>query len=166
MKPLCFFSMIAVFFLIFNNGLQAQTTQPKLDQLKLAQDFLVGTWKRVINKDSVELAETQQYDKAFVGNVYLVVNGKKSLRSTMSYFFSAKEGKFKGFWLWPTGGYRTWIGSYTSENKFSSNNVQDFNPEKVLSRSELVYDTPNSYTAIFYSLDGTKRGEYKWTRVK
>jgi hypothetical protein len=166
MKKFCLTTMIAVFFLIFSYGLQAQTTQLKLDQMKLAQTLFTGNWQRIINKDSVEVAEIQQYDKAFAENIYLIVNGKKTLRSTMIYGFSAKEGKFKGFWLWPSGRYSTWIGSFTAENKFSSNNVQDFNPEKVLSRSEMVYDTPNSYTAIFYKPDGTKGREYKLTRVK
>jgi hypothetical protein len=166
MKTLCLTTAIAVFLLCCFKGAQAQNVTPKLDQLKLGKAFFVGTWQHVISKDSLEISETQQYDKAFVTNSYLVVNGKKSLRSTDSYFFSSNDSNFKGFWLWPNGDYVTWIGSFTTEKKFSVDLVQDFNPEKILNKAEEILETPTNYTATFLNLDGTKSGEYKWTKVK
>jgi hypothetical protein len=166
MKTFCFTTVIAVFLLCCFNGVQAQNVTQKLDQLKLAKAFFAGTWQHVISKDSLEISETQQYDKAFVSNNYLIVNGKKSLRSTDSYFFSSEEGKFKGFWLWPNGDNVTWIGSFTTEKKFSFILVQDFNPEKIISKVEAILETPANYSATFFTPDGTKAGEYKWTKVK
>ena len=165
MKKLCFTTMIAVFMLLFTNGLQAQTTQPKLDQLKLWNAF-IGTWQQVISKDTIQISETQKYGNAFVGNVYLVVNGKKTFQFGVTTLYSPKEDNFKGFWFYPNGSYSTLIGSYTAENKVSYNFVENFNPEKVLRKAERINDTPDSYTAIFYKPDGTKGREYKWTRVK
>ena len=156
---------IAVFFLVCYIGVQAQTPQTKLDQLKLMQGG-VGTWQHVISKDSSEVMECQQYGNAFVQNTYLVVNGKKSLRYGIISLFSPKEDKFKGFWFRPSGSYSTFLSSFVSENKSRSDFVQNFNPEKVLYRTEGVSETPNSYTATFFKLDGTKSGEYKWTKIK
>ena len=166
MKKLCFTTMIAVFLLIFNNGLQAQTTQTKLDQLKLFKTLYVGTWQRVISKDTVQVLEIQQFGNAFVENIFLVVNGKKTFQFGISTVYSPKEDNFKSFWFYQNGSYNTSIGSYTSENKLSFNYVENFNPEKVLRKAEKIHDTPDSYTAVFYKTDGTKGGEYKWTRVK
>jgi len=165
MKKLCLSTAIAVFLLIFFNGVQAQTPQTKLDQLKLMQDG-IGTWQHVISKDSVEISENQQFGNAFVENVFLVVNGKKSFRFGISTVFSPKEGKFKSFWFRPNGSYSTLIGLWTTEKKFSSDYVQNFNPEKVLSKVEQVFETPKNMTATFFNLDGVKRGEYKWTKIK
>ena len=86
--------MIAVTMLFCSNGMQAQTTQKKLDQLKLMQG-MVGTSQHIINKDSTEVADMQQFGNAFVQNIYLVVNGKKSFRFGIITVYSPKEDKFK-----------------------------------------------------------------------
>ena len=57
-------------------------------------------------------------------------------------------------------------GSFTTEKKLCYDFVQNFNPEKIISKVENVMETPTNYTATFFNLDGTKRGEYKWTKVK
>ena len=158
-------SMIAAFLLLFTNCIQAQTTQAKLDQLKLTQVF-VGTWQHVISKDSIEIAEFQQYGNAFVENVYLVVNGKKSIEVMWNFGFSPKEGKFKIFQLRPSGNYSTWIGSFTTEKKFIGDRVQNFNPEKVLGKFEIEVETPTNFTVNFFNSDGVETLVQKVTKVK
>ena len=158
-------SMIAAFLLLFTNCIQAQTTQAKLDQLKLTQVF-VGTWQHVISKDSIEIAEFQQYGNAFVENVYLVVNGKKSIEVMWNFGFSPKEGKFKIFQLRPSGNYSTWIGSFTTEKRFIGDRVQNFNPEKVLGKFEIEVETPTNFTVNFFNSDGVKTLVQKVTKVK
>jgi hypothetical protein len=165
MKELCLTVLTALFCMIISNGVQAQTAQPKLDQLKLAQ-AMFGPMQHIISKDSLEISESQQYGNAFVQNVYLVVKGKKSFRYGTVTVYSPKEDKFKSFWFRPNGTYSTFISSFTAENKWSANSVQNFNPEKVLGKSEMILETPTNMTAIFYKPDGTKGGEYKWTKVK
>jgi hypothetical protein len=66
--------MIALFLLLLTGGIKAQTTQTKLDQLKLAQVFL-GAWQQNAGKDTVQISETQQYGNLFVQNVSLIVQG-------------------------------------------------------------------------------------------
>jgi len=165
MKKLCLTAVIAVFCMIISNGVQAQTTQTNLDQLKLMQVF-VGTWQHVISKDSIEIAEFQQYGNAFVENVYLVVNGKKSIEVMWNFGFSPKEGKFKIFQLRPSGNYSTWNGSFTTEKKFIGDRVQNFNPEKVLGKFEIEVETPTNFTVNFFNSDGVKTLVQKVTKVK
>ena len=65
MKTFCLTTIIAVFLLLCVDEIQAQTVAPKLDQLKLIQAW-IGSWQRVIGKDSVQVLEFQQYEKGFV----------------------------------------------------------------------------------------------------
>jgi hypothetical protein len=74
MKTFCKTTMIALFLLLLTGGIKAQTTQTKLDQLKLAQVFL-GAWQQNAGKDTVQISETQQYGNLFVQNVSLIVQG-------------------------------------------------------------------------------------------
>jgi hypothetical protein len=168
MKTFSLTIAIAVFLLYCFSGIQAQTPQTKLDQLKLIQEFVatISTMQHVISKDTVEVTEIQQYGNAFVQNMYRVVNGKKSFSHGMAWVYSPKEDKFKCFWFRPNGTYSTYIGSFTSEKKFGMDRVQNFNPEIVLGKVEMSMETPTSYTNIFYNLKGVKTGEYIWTKVK
>jgi len=58
------------------------------------------------------------------------------------------------------------IGSFTTEKKFCADIVQDFNPEKVLRRVEMVAETPENYTSTFINLDGVRSRPFKWYKVK
>jgi len=165
-KTLFLTTLVFVFLQVCSSGIQAQTAASNLDQLKLAQTFHIGTWQRNIGKDTVQVSETQQYGNAFVANVYLVINGKKSFSYAMNYGFSSKEGKFNGFTLFQNGNYGTWIASFTTEKKFCVDFVQNFNPEKILSKIEVIFVTPASQTVSSFDTNGVKTGEYKWTKVK
>ena len=50
MKKIASTNLLFVFLLFLFNGIQAQTPQPKPDQLKLIQQF-IGTWQSEIGKD-------------------------------------------------------------------------------------------------------------------
>lgn len=165
MKKLCLTAAIAVLWMFFNNGAQAQTTQPKLNQVELMKQLL-GTWQREVGKDSIQIGEFQQYENAFTENVYLVVNGKKSMVNIWSIGFSPKEDRFKCFALRPSGNYSTFIVSFISKNRCIGNRVQNFNPEKVLGNFEQVFETPTNFTVNWMNSDGIKVGEEKWTKVK
>ncbi len=166
MKRFCLTSAIAVFLLFCLNEVQAQADQTKLDQLKLMHSKWWGTWQQDYGKDTIEVSEGQQHENIFIATNYRVIKGKKSFWAAYNYAYSPKENSFKMFILSPNGNYQTMIGSFTAENKFSADIVQNFDPAKVLRRVEIVFDTPTSYTATFYNLDGTKRRAYKWYKVK
>jgi hypothetical protein len=165
MKFFCLTTSIAVILLFCYNGMQAQKVTPDIDQLKLAHAF-VGTWQYVRNKDTIEVSEVQQYGKAFIVHAYLVINGKKSFYYEENYGFSLKEGKFKGFMLWPGGDYQTWLGSFITEKKFSLDFVQDFNPGTLSGKVEIELETPTNMISTWFNTAGVKTGEYKSFKVK
>jgi len=164
MKKLSSVTVIFVFLLLISYGIQGQTTQPQLDQLKLMEQFL-GTWHLLTNSDTV-IVEIQKYGKAFVENDYDLRNGKKNWGSIWTYGFSPDEGKFKIFAVQSTGDYLTLIASFTTEKKWVQEIVQNFNPGKVLMKGEFVFDTPTTATATSFNSEGVKTEEYKLIKVK
>jgi hypothetical protein len=165
MKKLLSITMIAVSVLLFTNAIQAQIAKSNLDQVKLMPQR-VGTWEATVDKDTVLVREHQEYGKAYTANVYYNIKGNKSLYYKSSYTYDSKEGKFKGFTLYANGNFTTWIGLWTTEKKFSIDIVQNFNPEKVLSKVDYVYETPTSMTETRFTAAGVKTLERKYKKVK
>jgi hypothetical protein len=86
MKKLCSIISIAVFFFICTNGIQSQTTQPKLNQIELMKQF-VGSWKVEETKDTTFFWDAKSYGAGLEGYYKTVSNGK-----------TVTEGKFlQGF---------------------------------------------------------------------
>ncbi|HEY5124231.1 MAG TPA: hypothetical protein VIK14_10895 [Ignavibacteria bacterium] len=75
MKKFCLTITTAVFLLICLNGLQAQTTQTKLNQVELLKQFL-GTWKSEIAKDTTIIGDYTPFGTAVESNLQIVTNNK------------------------------------------------------------------------------------------
>ena len=165
MKKILLFVGILISLLVYTNGIQAQTVTANLDQLKLAQ-IMVGTWQSDVGKDTVDIWEVQQYGKAFVSTGFRIISGKKSFSFAENWCFSSKENKFKGFVVWPGGGYQTFIFSFTSENKTNGDWILNFNPEAVTGKFEAVYETPTSLIITQFAKDGVRKSAIKMNKVK
>ncbi len=167
MKTKTFFvtTMMFVFLLICPTGIHAQTAKANLDQVKLMLQRL-GTWEATVDKDTVVVREHQEYGKGYTANVYYNIKGNKTPYHITNSCYDSKEGKFKGFTLYANGNFTTWIGLWTTEKKFSIDIVQNFNPEKVLSKVDYVYETPTSLIETRFSAAGVKTLERKYKKVK
>jgi hypothetical protein len=165
MKTLFLTTIVAVFLVLCTNGINAQATKSHLDQIKLMQQA-IGTWQGDAGKDTVEVQETQQYGKAFITTVYLIIKGKKSPYYINNYSFDSKEGNFKGFVVWHDGDYSTWIGLFTTEKKLSVDIVQNFKPEAVNNKIEILYETPKKGTWTYFNKGGKKTGETTYNKTK
>ncbi len=165
MKKICFTTMTILFLLLCINRIHGQNLTINLDQLKLANAFFVGSWQGIISNDTV-VWDGQQYGNAFVINVSNVIKGKKSFSYVMDIGFSSNDSKFRGFILYQSGIYMTWIGSFASENKLIGNYVGNFDPEAVSAKFEIVLETPTKLTINNFNLDGVKTGEYDWFKIK
>jgi hypothetical protein len=167
MKTKTFFltTLVFVFLIISSLGTHAQTAKSNLDPVKLQQQFL-GTWQSNVGKDTVEVWDCQQYGKSYITNVSLVIKGKKSPLYIANNCIDSKEGNIKGFNLRADGSYDTWIGSWTTEKKFSIDLVQNFRPETINLKGELLFETPTKMTFTFFNTDGIKTGENKYNKVK
>ena len=158
--------LIAASLLLCLNELQAQNTTDSLDQLKLMQKYLVGTWQSVTSSDTIYGFDLVQYGNAFEETDYTKLNGKKSIDSFWSYSYKPERDNFCIFAAYVKGGYDTFIGSFTAENKYIQKNVDKFNPDKVLFTVEFVFDNPTNFTVTGFNADGVKTFEAKATKVK
>jgi hypothetical protein len=165
MKKFLLTTGIVLCLLILSNGILAQTTITKLDQLKLMQAFL-GKWQATTGKDTVEVWDFQNYGKAIIINVHRVIKDVKTPYYKNNIAFDPKEGKFKGFALWTDAGYVTWIASFTSEKLLSGDMVQNFTPGTSFIKFENVLVNPNEWTWTQFNKDGVKVLEYKFSKIK
>ena len=164
MKKIYLTTVIAVFLLLCTNGIQAQTTQPKLNQVELMKQFL-GTHQANTGKDTVETWEAQQYGNAFVMKVSQIIKGQKKPYYINNVGFDSKENKFKGYLLFPKGGYATWIGFFTAEKTFTGNLVQNFDPLAVQFKLQAVFGT-KEFVWTEFNPSGVKTAEYTYKKVK
>ena len=104
---------VIALFILFSFETQAQTKPPKLNQMELYKQF-VGNWQAEIGADSLEVRECREYGLAFIIDVYRVIGGKKIPFYVNNISYDGNDGKFKGFLLYPNGGYFTWIGIFTN----------------------------------------------------
>ena len=165
MKKFWLTAAIALFFVECSDSLWAQTDVSNPDQLKHMEKFL-GNWQLDGDKDTLFVNDFQQYEKAYVETYYQIINGKKTWLSLWSYSFSPKEKKFKFFGFNSIGGYSTWIASFTSENKWIQYRIQNFNPEKILGKAEIVFINPSQIIVTFYNAADVKTGEQRLTKVE
>lgn len=157
-------TVIALFLLICSNGIQAQSEQTALNQAELMKKFL-GTWQANVGKDTIEIWEGQQYEKALVIKVSQVIKGKKNLLYINNVSFDVNEGKSKGFLLLSNGGYATWIGFFTTEKIFMGNLVQNFNPEMTDLKFQGVFTNSNEYIWTEYDKESVKILEHKFRKI-
>ena len=68
-------TIVAVITSIIFNGLQAQTTQPKLNQVELMRQFL-GIWKSEIGKDTIVIGENAAFGNGIVSNSRITTKNK------------------------------------------------------------------------------------------
>jgi hypothetical protein len=155
---------IVLFILLIPNGIQAQTTKTKLNQMQLYKQF-VGTWQANIGADSIEVREYREYGLAFVIDVYHVIKGQKIPKYINNVSFDSNEGKFKGFLLYPNGGYFTWIGLFTKNNLFSGDIVFNFNPEAAWSKFHADFINPTEFTCTNFNQEGVQTTEMKFIKM-
>ena len=86
MKTFCLTTVIVVFLLCCTNGIQAQTTQTKLNQVELMKQFL-GAWKSEMVQDTIWTGE----GKSFGNGIELYFKGESKgkmvseMKSLMGY---------------------------------------------------------------------------------
>jgi hypothetical protein len=165
MKKLSLTTVIVLLLFCIFNGIQGQSTQTPLDQLKLMQQYM-GTWQADHGKDTVEVWDCQPYGKAYIITVSWIIKGQKTPLYINNISFAPKENKFYGFSLFPSGGKGTWTGSWVSEKKYTGEMSTNFNPEKVSSKLEMVYESPSSFTWHQFNMNGVILQELKFKKVK
>lgn len=159
------FITIIIFFLMFDNiVIKAQSENFSINQIALMKSSL-GIWQTLVNMDTVEYWDQQQYGKGFIVNAYQVVQGKTIPQHINIYSFDPKIGKFKGYIIWQKKGFATWIGSYTTEKKYHVDFATDFNPEKVWGSFDMIFTDSTSRNHLHF-INNKKTHEEVFTKVK
>lgn len=156
---------MTVSLLVCSIGILAQTVQTQLNQLELMKQS-VGTWQAPAGKDTVEVWDYQQYGKTCVINVYHVIKGQKTPLYINNMGFDSKGDKFKGYVLYSDGNYLTWIGVFKSENKFLVDIVDNFIPEKIWAKIEIVHVSSKEMNWTQFNAEGVKVSELKFVKIK
>lgn len=163
MKPLII-TLTIVLFLFNTVNLEAQVKPPKLNQIDCYKQF-VGTWQAEIGTDSIELRECREYGVAFVIEVSRVIKGQKLPFYINNISLDANEGKFKGFLLYPNGGYFTWIGNFSNKTSFSGKIVFNFMPEVVWSEFHAEFISPTEFTCTNFNQEGEQTIIMKFVKI-
>ncbi len=156
---------MAVSLLVCSLGILAQTVQTQLNQLELMKKSL-GTWQATVSKDTMEVWDYQQYGKTCVINVYQVIKGQKTPFYINNMGFDSKGNKFKGFVLYSDGNYLTWIGLFKDENIFLVDIVDNFIPEKIWTKFEMVHISSKEMNWTQFNAEGVKISELKFVKIK
>ena len=165
MKNLYLAGVTVMLLLVCSTGLQSQTTKTQLNQLEVMKRF-IGTWQANVGNDTIEVWDCQPYGEGFIVTVYRITDGQKTPYYVNNVGFDSLDGKLKGYVLWPSGDYMTWIAEYNAEIKFKVELVVNFNPAAVWTRYEMVYISPKERVWINYNLSGEKTSELKIIKIK
>ena len=116
MKTLSLTTMIAVFFLLCANGIQAQSTQTQLNQLDLIKQF-VGSWTAEMGKDTTVFCEYKLFGSGMEDNMKAITKGKIYLTEKGLWGYDEKNDKNIHAQLWdPSSRLDINVWWFTSKN--------------------------------------------------
>lgn len=165
MKKLSLTTAIFVFLLCLSDGIQAQATQKKLNQLEMMKQF-IGNWKAEAGKDTATFWTCRPYGKTFIIETYDVVKGKKIQLYVNNMGYDTQDDKIKGFILWPNGHYETYIAKFNTEKKLSGDMVDNFNPGVIWGKIEWENVSASEWIWRYFTRDGVKTLELKFVSTK
>ena len=143
MKKFCLTSTIAVFLLFCLNGLQAQTTQTKLNQVELMKQF-IGTWESDGNKDTICYWDIKPFGTGYEGYFKYVTNGRIVTEGKELWGYDKRIDKcimsemLKGMDIEL---YATWFSSKNKCVMFLYSDIS--NTEKASSKWEVEFTSPD-----------------------
>ncbi|MCX6254261.1 MAG: hypothetical protein NTV31_07260 [Bacteroidia bacterium] len=93
MKGFCLTTMIAAFLLLCINGIQAQTTQIKLNQVELIKQF-IGTWKGEVGRDTIVIGKNKQFGTGLDCDIQVVTNAIILDSAKLLYGYDRRNDNF------------------------------------------------------------------------
>ena len=168
MKKICLTITIAVFLLICLNGLQAQTTQTKLNQVELFnQSPLIGSWKYEYGKDTTGYADFTIYGTGIDANGKLVSKGKTVRETRINWAYDETLGKLIGLSQTKGGRYASlWTAQWISKNKYVLAPYKDIsNPEEASTKVEGTFKSHDLLEIVYY-VNNKPVNTVTYTRVK
>jgi hypothetical protein len=147
MKKINLTITVMLVMLTLSNGLQAQTAGEKLDQVVLLKQF-TGKWKCDIAKDTSEVMEAVPYGKGFEVHYMFVGSGNIFMEGKQLWGFDSKYENFRCFSLSFEGRFQFFTGKFTTEKKIYWEGKSLVTPDKILSRYEYEFLSPDSFSIL------------------
>lgn len=165
MNPFCKTIIIVVFLLFCANGLQAQTTQTKLDQIELGKQFL-GTWKAEIAKDTFKVYTEKPFGTGAEGNIKIVTKGKTVQEGRIMFGYDKKSDRFLQSIMMHGSDISLQAFWFTSKNTGELVQLKDIaNPENATLKSKFEIKSPDLWEVT--AIENNKTiGTLTYTRVK
>ena len=166
MKKIYLFAMIATHLMFYTNRTEAQTTQPKLNQVELMKQFL-GTWQTEMGKDTTQIDEYTAFGNTVVANIRNITKGKV-IRCVKEFWgYDEKSDKIVFAEVSDSSPninlYAFW---FTSKNNCEGVPYQDIsNPEKSALKYKMEIKSPDVWTMKMLQNNKELAG-LTFTRVK
>lgn len=165
MKPYSLYISVIFSLLFYTSGVQAQTTETKLNQVELMRQF-IGTWKNVDN-DTIYIWECKSFGSALEFTIKTETKGKVTIdaKSLLGYdkendrlIEAVIENNSSDISLCPC-----W---FTSANSFTQILWKDIaEPEKASLKWVIEFKTPDSFV-ITEIKDNMKGKPHTYKQVK
>jgi hypothetical protein len=165
MKTFCLSTLNVVFLLLSSNGLQAQTTQPKLNQVELFKQ-LIGTWRCEIAKDTIVITDIQPFGTGLEDSFEIVTKGKVLEKGKELYGYEKTIDKFITQQITSSGGLVVYAEWFSFEDVLTIIYYSDVsNPEKATKRWEEKFKSPDIQIQTLYVNNKPVKTD-TWTRIK
>jgi hypothetical protein len=165
MKTFCLITMIVVFLLISSNSSQAQTTQPKLNQVELMKQD-IGSWKCDFGKDTTAYWIVKSFGTGYEGDIKFVTKGNviKEIKYLMGY--DKNIDKFISAQLTKGEDIELNAACFITKNQGVVMQYKDIsNPEQASWKVETVHKSSDMHVDT-YIVNGKKVGTQTWIRIK
>jgi hypothetical protein len=165
MKKSFLILVIAGFLVLGLSEVQAQTTQPKPNQVELFKK-LIGNWKVDMAKDTVLYVDYKAFGSGAEGNDKTLAKDKMIGEEKELWGYDSKLDKFVGADFVKGKDIEIWVIWFTSNTKFESVHFSDIsNPDKASIRAEGEFKSPDAYSASEF-INGKVVLTYNVKRVK
>jgi hypothetical protein len=165
MKTFCLTTMTIAFLLLSSNGIQAQTTQTKLNQAELMKQY-VGSWKCDIAKDTTAFWDAKSYGTGLECNYKSVTKEKIVIEGKELYGYDKSVDKCINVALIKGKDIAIYAFWFTSKDKYIELSYSDIsNPEKATFKVEGEFKSPDIIVETI-TVDNKPIRTDTWTRGK
>jgi hypothetical protein len=165
MKKSFLILVIAGFMVIGLSEIQAQTTQPKLNQVELMKQ-LIGSWKADMGKDTTFFMEVKPFGTGLECYSNTVNKGKILMEAKQLAGYDKKIDKIVYVNLEKGKDIEILAVWFISNNKYMSIPYSDIaNPEKASFKYEAEFKSPNLIVETLI-INGKPLKTYTYTRIK
>ena len=168
MKKICLTVTIAVFLLFLLNGVQAQTTQTKLNQVELInQSPIEGSWKYEYGKDTTGYADFIIYGTGIDAIGKLVSKGKTIQEQRINWAYNKTLDKLIGLSQIKGGDNASlWAVKWISNNNYILVPYKDISNPEESSRKTVGTFKSHDLLEITYYENNKLVKTVNYTRVK